>query len=138
MISAVVAGNLGSDAELKITTGGQAVLSFSVASSLKAKGEESTTWVRCSLWGKRGEALSQYLTKGSAVCVSGGLATREHNGKTYVEMRVDDVKLMGGNKGAPGASSSARGGKAVGDTKPLAANYPDADYGSGDTDDIPF
>jgi single-strand DNA-binding protein len=97
MISAVVAGNLGKDAEVK-NAGGQELCVFSVASTTKVKGEDSTTWVRCSMWGARGAKLVPYLIKGKAVCVSGGLTTRDYDGKTYVEMRVDDVKLMGGKE----------------------------------------
>ncbi|HYQ47109.1 MAG TPA: single-stranded DNA-binding protein [Polyangiaceae bacterium] len=146
MISAVVAGNLGKDAEVK-SVGGQDVCSFSVASTTKVKGEDSTTWVRCSMWGSRGAKLAEYLTRGKAVCVSGGLTTREYEGKTYVELRVDDVKLMGGNKESGGGSSggSGRGGNSRGgkQSPPPSSGqsggggYDDHDY-SGDDDDIPF
>lgn len=102
MIQAFVAGNLGKDAELRAVGSKDMVCSFSVASSRKNKGGEQTTWVRCSLWGKRGEALAKYLTKGSKVAVSGELSTREYEGKTYVELRVSEVELMGGNKPAAG------------------------------------
>lgn len=148
MISAVVAGNLGKDSEVR-QAGNSTVCSFSVASSTKVKGEEVTTWVRCSLFGKRGEALAEYLTKGKSVCVSGGLTTREYEGKTYIEMRVDDVKLMGGKEsggqsggGASRSSNSggkASGGKGEGSSKPASGGggYADADYG-GDGDDLPF
>jgi single-strand DNA-binding protein len=134
MISAVVAGNLGKDAEVK-QLGGQTVCNFSVASSSKVKGEETTTWVSCALWGKRGESLADYLTKGKSVCVSGGLTTREHNGKTYLEMRVDDVKLMGGGKEQ---ATETRPREKAAPALPKTSNgYSDADYGGGD-DDIPF
>lgn len=139
MISAVVAGNLGKDAEVK-NVGGQDVCSFSVASTTKVKGEDSTTWIRCSMWGNRGAKLAEYLTKGKSVCVSGGLTTREYEGKTYIEMRVDDVKLMGGKES--GSSGGARGGKSEssgskGGQPKGGGGYDDADYG-GEGDDIPF
>ena len=101
MIQAFVAGNLGRDAELR-QAGKDQVCSFSVASSRKSRGEEQTTWVRCSLWGKRAEALAKYLTKGSKVAVSGELSSHEYDGKTYIELRVQEIELMGGNK--PSAS----------------------------------
>lgn len=144
MISAVICGNLGKDSEVR-QAGNTTVCSFSVASTTKVKGEDATTWVRCSLFGQRGEKLSEYLTKGKPVCVSGGLTTREYEGKTYLEMRVDDVKLMGSkesggeSRGSSSRSESKpRGGKSEASSKPASgtANYPDADYG-GD-DDIPF
>jgi single-strand DNA-binding protein len=142
MISAVVAGNLGKDAEVK-NVGGQDVCSFSVASTTKVKGEDSTTWIRCSMWGSRGAKLAEYLTRGKAVCVSGGLTTREYEGKTYIELRVDDVKLMGGNKESGGSGGSSRGGgsrggKSESSSKSNGGGYDDHDYGSGGDDDIPF
>ena len=48
--------------------------------------------------GKRGESLQQYLTKGAQVVVSGELGTREHDGKTYLTVRVNDVSLVGGKQ----------------------------------------
>ena len=97
MISATVVGNLGRDAELK-TVGNGSVLSFAVASAAKVKGEKVTTWVSCSLWGSRGESLAQYLTKGTKVAVSGELSMRDSakTGKTYLEVRVDQLELLGG------------------------------------------
>jgi single-strand DNA-binding protein len=132
MISAVVAGNLGKDAEVK-NAGGQELCVFSVASTTKVKGEDSTTWVRCSMWGARGAKLVPYLIKGKAVCVSGGLTTRDYDGKTYVEMRVDDVKLMGGKESGGGGTRSAGGGKSEGKKGDDWSSY-----GGGADDDIPF
>ena len=42
--------------------------------------------------------IAQYLTKGTQVAVSGDLKTREYNGKTYLGIRANEVKLMGGGK----------------------------------------
>ena len=105
MIQAFVTGFLGGDAEIK-QVNGEAVCSFSVASGKKGKGgAETTTWVRCSLWGKRGPALAQYLTKGQKVAVAGELSTREHNGKVYVDLRVGEVDLMSKAGGGSGGGS---------------------------------
>lgn len=100
MIQAFITGNIGKDAETR-AAGQDTVTSFSVASNRKQKGEDVTTWVRCSIWGKRGAALSQYLTKGGKVAVSGELSTREHDGKTYLELRVSEIDLMGGGGKKP-------------------------------------
>lgn len=142
MISAVVAGNLGKDAEVR-QAGGQAVCSFNVASSTKVKGEDVTVWVRCSFWGKRGESVAQYLVKGSQVCASGALSTREHEGKTYLELNVSDLKLMGSKQGSSGGSGSGSGGSRsgapkTGGSKPSGGGgFSDQDYGA-DADDVPF
>lgn len=42
--------------------------------------------------------IAQYVTKGTQVGVSGELKTREYNGKTYISIRANDVKLLGGGK----------------------------------------
>jgi single-strand DNA-binding protein len=100
VIFCTISGNLGRDAELKTLGSGKTVCNFSVAT----KHKEQTTWVRCALWGARGEKLSRYLLKGTKVAVAGELTTREHDGKTYLEIDVSGVDLMGG--GAPKAEAS--------------------------------
>jgi single-strand DNA-binding protein len=68
------------------------------------------------LFGKRGEVLAQYLTKGSKVTVCGDLSTREHEGKTYLQVRADQVTLQGGGNrdkpegGGGGYSAPPSGG----------------------------
>lgn len=95
MFDATVAGNLGKDAELRTAGEGQ-VLGFSVAATTGFGQREQTNWVNCSIWGKRGEVLAQYLKKGTPVTVTGEITTREYEGKTYLEMNVYNVKLQGG------------------------------------------
>ena len=97
-----VAGNVGKDAELK-QAGGDQVLEFSVASTEKVKGEDVTTWIRCTIWGKRAASLAQYVKKGSAVTVNGSTTERAFTDKTgakrtAIEMRVSDIKLQGGKR----------------------------------------
>ena len=98
MNSITVAGSLGRDAELKYLANGDAVLNFSVADS--AGRDKPTIWWNCQLFGKRAEALSQYLTKGQAVAVSGSVSEREWtdkdgNTKKSMSVRVNEVALQG-------------------------------------------
>ena len=97
MLNAVIAGNIGENAKTR-QAGNSTVASFPVAVEQRGREGKVTTWVNCSMWGKRGETLAPYLTKGSKVCASGELTTREYNGKTYLELNVSDVTLMGGTK----------------------------------------
>lgn len=127
MISAVVTGNLGRDAELKATQGGDMLLSFNVASNAKVGGEDVTTWVRCTIWGKRAESLGQYLSKGTKVAVAGSLSTREYEGKTYIEMRVDQLDFMGGGKREESETRAPRGSSRSSSRRQ-----------ENDGDDIPF
>jgi single-strand DNA-binding protein len=93
-----IAGNLGKDATLRRTQSGDAVLGFSVAVEERQGQEKRSVWFDCSIWGKRGETLERFLTKGTRVAVAGELSTREHEGKTYLTVKADQVTLMGGGE----------------------------------------
>ncbi len=120
MLNAVAVGNLGQDAETR-EAGETTVVNFSVATSQRvkkgSKWEDQTTWVRCALFGQRAESISEHLTKGKLVAVRGSLSMvefedKEGNTRHSLEMRVDDIKLLGGKKDEDGGSKSApKGGK---------------------------
>ena len=103
----VISGRLTRDAELKYTQGGFAHLFFSIASNYSIK--QGDSWVEkanffdCDLWGKRAEALHQYMTKGQQVFVSGELRhqTWESDGqkKSRVSINVEDVILASSKSG---------------------------------------
>ena len=88
-------GNIGRDAEVR-NAGGTSVAGFSLAVKSGYGDKAQTVWVDCSIWGKQAESgLVQYLKKGQFVVVTGELGTREHEGKTYVTLRVNNVTLGG-------------------------------------------
>lgn len=71
-----IIGNVGGDATLGTLPSGTPVADFSVAvnETFKDRNQQEqsrTTWVKCSIYGKRAEALAPYITKGIAVFVSG-------------------------------------------------------------------
>jgi single-strand DNA-binding protein len=107
MKNLTIAGRLTKDAETR-DVGSDRVTSFSVAVDDRQGKEKRTLFFDASLWGKRGDSLAPHLTKGSSVTVSGDLGTREHNGKTYLTIRVGDVTLQGG-KPATGGGENADG-----------------------------
>ena len=109
MKNLTIAGNIGKDAEVRKTQDGTAVTGFSVAVEDRGGREKQTLWFDCSIWGQRGEKLAQYLTKGSKVTVSGDFGTREHNGKTYLTLRVNDVALQGAPQRSDEGMYSDRG-----------------------------
>lgn len=102
----ILIGNLGRDAEVRFTQGGEAVANFSVATTEKWTGkdgqkQERTEWSRIVLWGKAAEALQQYLTKGKQVAIEGKLQTREWEDKDGVKRKTTEiiarqVTLLGG------------------------------------------
>ena len=90
-----VSGNIGKDAVVR-KTGDVSVAGFSLAMKSGYGEKAQTIWLDCSLWGKQAESgLVQYLKKGQFVVLSGELGTREHEGKTYLTLRVNDVTLGG-------------------------------------------
>lgn len=87
-------GNLGKDPEMRFTPTGQAVCSFSVATthSYTAQSGErvkETTWFRVSAWGKLAEICNQYLKKGSKVFVEGRLTPDKSTGNPKVYTKQD-------------------------------------------------
>lgn len=110
MNSITICGQLGKDAELRSLQDGTPVLSFSVADSM-GRGKEAIWW-NCSLFGKRAEALQQYLVKGQAVTVVGTVAEREWIDKDgqkrkSMDVRAGDVALQGGKRDDTPRSSAA-------------------------------
>ena len=98
-------GNLGGNAEQRYTQSGDSVVSFSVAVKSGFGDKASTTWVRCTIFGKRGESVLPYLNKGQLVGVSGEFSAREWDDKqgqkrTSIEVRVNDLTLLGGKQDA--------------------------------------
>ena len=98
MKSITIAGNIGKDAVTRTTNAGDKVTGWTVAVEERNGQEKRTIWFDVSIWGKRGESLAQYLTKGGKVAVSGELSTREHEGKTYLTVKADQVTLLGGRQ----------------------------------------
>lgn len=93
-----VMGNLGRDANVR-QAGGSTVANFSIAVKSGYGDNEQTVWVDCSLWGKQAESrLVEYLTKGQQVVASGEMGTREYEGKTYITLRVNTLRLAGGRQ----------------------------------------
>jgi single-strand DNA-binding protein len=99
---ATIAGNLGKDAEFKTTQGGDQLCRFPVAVTTGWGDRKATTWWDVTKWGKGSEKLAEILTKGTKVAVSGEISTREHEGKTYLQVRADHVTLQGGKQDAGG------------------------------------
>lgn len=129
MIIATVSGRVTKDAQIR-QAGSANLCSFGIASNAKRKGEDVTTFVDVSIFGKRGETLCQYLTKGAFVIVSGEMSTREHNGKTYISVDAQSVEL-----GPKGGGQSGGGGGQRQQQKPAPAAD---EYGGADDSDIPF
>lgn len=96
-------GGLGRDCETRFTAKGDAITSFSVALSSGYGENKLTTWLNCSIFGKRGESLAPYLLKGAQVAISGEFSARPYTSKAgdeklSLEVRVNDVTLIVGKQ----------------------------------------
>ena len=128
MKSITIAGNIGRDAVTRTTGNGDKVTGFTVAVEDRQGKEKSTLWFDVAIWGARGEKLAEYLTKGGKVVVAGDLSTREHEGKTYLSVRADQVTLMGGvqrEEREPQRGGAPAGGRGndIEDSIPFAAEW---------------
>ena len=99
MLKVTVAGRLGRDAEYRTLQDGTGICSFAVAADVGFGDKKKTYWVDVAKFGKGAEGLSKILRKGSSVAVTGELGTREHQGKTYLQCRADDLTILGGGQG---------------------------------------
>ena len=127
-------GNLGGDVKVN-STGGSTVANFSVAVKSGFGDKAQTMWIACALWGKQAESkLIDYLTKGQQVAVTGELSTREHDGKTYLQVRVSTIHLVGG-KSESGQQQAPRQQQAQ--QRQQQSPQPAPNFDSFD-DDIPF
>ena len=149
----ILIGNLGQDPELRSTSSGQSVASFSLATSEswtdKTTGQktERTEWHRITMWGRLGEIAGQYLHKGSKIYLEGRLQTRKWQDKDgadryTTEIVANEMQMLDGrrdNEGKPEFGHAQRETPAA--THPFTGN---TDFGAGGPkyeeidDDIPF
>ncbi|MCH2110258.1 MAG: single-stranded DNA-binding protein [Polyangiaceae bacterium] len=141
----ILLGNLGADPELRMTSGGTAVLKLRLATSesyldKNKQRQERTEWHRVTLWGRRAEALGKILNKGDRILIEGSLRTssyedRDGNKKYSTEIVANNVVLSGGGNRSGGNRS---GGGDFG-APSGGGGFEESDYGGApDDDDIPF
>jgi single-strand DNA-binding protein len=139
----ILVGNLGKDAEVRVTPGGQSVASFSIATtenwtSKEGEKKEQTEWHRIVLWGKTADSLQPYLVKGKQIYLEGRLQTRqwEKEGQKHytTEVKADKIVLLGGGGGGRGPG----GGDRQVDRSEGGYQDPMRDPAPVTDDDIPF
>ncbi|AOT55845.1 single-stranded DNA-binding protein [Weissella soli] len=98
----VLVGRLTRDVELRYTTSGAAVGTFSLAVNRQftnASGEREADFINAVIWRKSAENFAQFTSKGSLVAVEGRLQTRNYENqqgqRIYVtEVVVDNFSLL--------------------------------------------
>ena len=148
----ILIGNLGRDPELRYTPGGQAVASFSIATTenftrKSGEREERTEWHRIVAWGRTAELCAQYLAKGRSVYIEGRLTTREWENKEGQKQRTTEIVAQtvqflgprgagGGAAPGPGREGGPREGAGGSGFDEGPAGAPPG--GTPADDDIPF
>lgn len=132
-------GNLGQDSEQRFTPNGDSIVSFSVGVKSGFGDKATTTWARCSMFGKRGDSVAPYLLKGQLVGITGELSAREWVDKeglkrTSIEVRVSDLTLLGKRDSGAQTQDHAPQRQQQRPAAPQAASVADLDG----MDSIPF
>lgn len=151
-------GNLGADPEVRSTSGGNRVATFSLATSRSwnsASGEkqEKTEWHRCVVWNSKASTLAdiveRYLKKGDKVYVEGRIEYRQWQDKEgqtrySTEINVRELIMLSGRSGGadtdgaegasrrPAAAAKGAAGATGGDFEDFRGALEEED------DDLPF
>lgn len=144
----ILLGNLTRDVEMRTTSSGQNVASFSLAvsrtwRSQDGQQQEQTSFINCVAWGKAGEIIAQYTSKGSSLLVSGRLDQRSYedkdgNKRQAVEVVVEDFNFTGGRGGDGGGGSGSSSAPANNNSKSNDVVIEDIDDKPIDLSEIPF
>lgn len=138
-------GNLGSDPEVRSTTGGNRVASFSLATSRSwnspnGEKQEKTEWHRCVVWNTKGSGLAdvveKYCKKGDRIYVEGRIdykqwQDKENQTRYSTEINVRELLMLGGKGGGGGGDFE---GESSGRNRAPAAAGAKASTGAGGAD----
>lgn len=148
----ILIGNLGSDPEVRSTTGGNRVATFSLATSrswndASGQKQEKTEWHRCVVWNTKTSALAdvveKYVKKGDKLYIEGRIEYRQwqdKDGQTRysTEINVRELIMLGGAGG--GRSGGDFGGESSAPRRnaaPASAAKAKAPAGGDDFEDFP-
>ena len=135
MNKAILLGRLVKEPELRYTTSGTAVATFTLAVDrrFQKQGEErQADFIKCIVFNKTAEFVANYFAKGQMMALSGSIQTRtweDNEGKKRYETEViaDEVYFAESKKSSENAT-------------PKAPAQPKADFEEvdGNNDDLPF
>lgn len=141
----VLMGRLVATPELRNTTTGIAVLSFTIAvdrSFQKAGEQRQADFIDCVAWRNSAEFISKYFQKGSMIAITGSIQTRNYedkngNKRKATEIVVDQASFCGSK-----SESGTNGGYSAQPAAPATPSFAtgsDGDFEeiAGD-DDLPF
>ncbi|PIE04767.1 MAG: single-stranded DNA-binding protein [Spirochaetales bacterium] len=147
----ILVGRLTRDAEQSYTQSGYAILKFSIAVNRRRK--QGDQWVDeanffdVTVWGRQGEAIAPYMTKGKQVGVEGQLRqerwdAQDGSKRSKVTVEATNIQLLGGRDSASSGGAyqdNAQGGGW--NSRPAGGNSysrPSQPPTDSFEDDIPF
>lgn len=86
-----IIGRLGRDPQIRVTSKGTAVASFSMASGREWNGKTLTDWNNVVAWGRLAEVAGNLLKKGSEVIIHGRIGTRKYTAKDGSDRYIAEV-----------------------------------------------
>ncbi len=112
----ILLGRAGQKPEVKFTSSGKPVATFSLAINESFKNgsgekQERVQWVRCVAFQRVAEICGEYVEKGRELFVEGRLQTRKYTGRneqerTVTEVVISQLRLLGG-KSRPNGTEAA-------------------------------
>ena len=90
----VLIGRLTKNPELRFTPGtGLAVSTFTIAVDRRTnkEGKKETDFIPIVVWGKQGENVANYMSKGKLIGISGRIQTRNYEGKDGIKRYVTEI-----------------------------------------------
>lgn len=133
-----IMGRLSRDPELRQTTTGKSVASFTLACSRgrkDASGKDLVDWIPVVAWEHTAEFVCKYFEKGSLIAIDGRLQSRTYkdrdgNNRTAIEIVANNANFAG-SKSTGGGSNSVPAGNSY--------NEPTVQYDEiEDEGDLPF
>lgn len=110
----VFVGRLTRDPELRYTSTGKAVANFSLAvdRAYKREGQPEADFFRVTVWGKQGENVANYTSKGQMVAVDGRIEINKYTDKegqerTGVDVTANDVRFLSSGQKKTGTAPSS-------------------------------
>jgi len=117
-------GRIGRDAVTRHTPSGKPVTNWALAIDNGYGDNKQTVWLDCTMWDERGAKVAEYIRKGDRLGVTGEIGTREHDGKTYVTLRVANVELLAPKR--EGSEQPARQQRQASNQKPAQDDFEDS------------
>ena len=142
-----IMGRLARDPELRQTTTGKSVASFTIACDRNgrrdANGQSTADWIPVTAWDRTAEFVCKYFQKGSLIVVDGRLQSRSYqdkngNNRTAIEIVANNVNFAGpkSSNAAPMGDNGYAAPMAAPASRPAVQANPAPSYSAGSNDDF--